>query len=136
MNDFAKKQQWIKDLYKETGHIGRVEVCQWSTDPSEMLGTGGSMWNVYLTLFDTYTHYNDFIYLNNLPDIPLHGGVTYFKLSSNEQYAHKYDSVRIGCDYNHLHDEHHTFNFDDPSSVLADAQYLVDWVLNYDGGVE
>jgi hypothetical protein len=68
--------------------------------------------------------------------MPLHGGVSLYKLhlDGNQYKGNRggITSVQIGCDYNHLDDEHYSFikTKEDANSIFYDAEKLYDY-LNY-----
>lgn len=59
-------------------------------------------------------------YLAQLPNIEMHGGITYY-----EKHGHTagFRAITIGCDYGHLHDVRQEYRYED---VLADAVRTVD----------
>ena len=90
-------------------------------------GTEGEFrWCVYAYVFKTHALFSTFesdrIYQAATENIPLHGGCSYLTRSP--------DVVKVGCDYNHLHDSFYTYlaGSEDSISVFQDANNLFDWL--------
>jgi hypothetical protein len=87
---------------------------------------GESRWCIYAYIFPTHPLFSKFesdqIYQDATEIMPFHCGCTYLKRSP--------DVVKVGCDYNHLHDEFYTHieGPEDSLSVFNDANELVDWL--------
>ena len=132
MNDFKKADEWTMPVLAENKHLATVIIRHWESSPCQHTRTGVHKWNLYLIVFDDNPNYDDFKDECNLPEIPLHGGVTLFNTYNVETYSGKQSYVKIGCDYSHLYDECHSFNSaDNINSYIPDAMRLVEFIKNY-----
>lgn len=104
-----------------------VEVKLHSENPAFNDGFGGEFrWCVYAYIFPKHPLFpkfeSDQIYQDATEIMPLHCGCSYLKRSA--------DVVKVGCDYNHLHDDFYTHleGPEDALSVFNDANELFDWL--------
>ncbi len=92
---------------------------------------GPNGWCIYAYLYPAHPHFAKFegrdIWQAATECMPLHGGCTYLDYPMSDG---KVTSVKVGCDYNHLHDEHYTHcaTKDEAWDIFDDAEDLFNWL--------
>lgn len=135
MSDFNEAQEWTRFIHQDNNHVATIQIRHWNTD-EPYFNVGIHRWNIYLLVFNTCKKYNDFINGKRLPIIPFHGGVTYFTTTTQTRWGGDiYSNVKIGCDYNHLGDEHYShYDVDNISFFKGEAERIYNWFIDYMSG--
>lgn len=128
--------QWShKDEWKyQTRHF-TVVVSRHCVSVPEWVGVGqdgGNRWCVYAYIYPTHWLFSRFdesesISQDAARELNMHGGAS---LVSYHQRADKVTSIQVGADYNHLGDNHYTFQStkEDARSVFMDAADLISFL--------
>ena len=124
-----------KDVWDKKGKHFIVEVKRHEVTPFESGGCfdsdGPHRWCVYAYIYPQHPHFSKFEGPNMWQDaacaMPLHGGPSFLQYPT---YEGKVTSVKVGCDYNHLHDTRFT-RYAEPKAaheVFRDAETLYEWL--------
>lgn len=129
MSDWKHKDEWKrygKDfLVSVTRHS--VAVDEHGFYDSDL----GHRWCVYAYIYPKHPHFAKFdgpqMYQDAASCMPFHGGPS---LLEYPMYDGAVTSVKVGCDYNHLHDWPYTrmANKEEALGVFADADELYNWL--------
>lgn len=123
-----------KDVWHRHGKNFLVEVKRHSVaveEPACFDSDLGNRWCVYAYIYPDHPHFAKFagpaMWQDASCEMPLHGGPS---LLEYPMYEGKVSSVKVGCDYNHLHDWHFTrmASASQAHSVFADANELYEWL--------
>jgi len=123
-----------KDEWKRSGKDFLVSVTRHSVAVDEGCGYDsdlGHRWCVYAYIYPKHPHFANFdgpqMYQDASSCMPFHGGPS---LLEYPMYEGVVTSVKVGCDYNHLHDWEYTrmATKDEAYRVFADADELYDWL--------
>lgn len=126
--DWSKRDSW-----RRFGKNFMVEVYHYTETPVQRTsfygdGEGEHRWNVYAYIYPKHPHFAAFFRGEGMWQeagacLPFHGGVSLLEFP---QYDDKVTSVKIGCDYHHLHDDHYTWlaTREEAESVFEDAETL------------
>lgn len=117
-----------KESWQKRGTNFLVEVYHyWEGIHDFAPGDGGHRWNVYAYIYPDHPHFAKFeglsLYQDAAKVLHLHLGATHISMPF---YEGKQTCVKVGSDYNHLHDD---FTFVDSGGdhpVFQDAQELFD----------
>lgn len=118
-----------KDEWKRQGRGFCVVVSRHQI--GESFGNGPNGWCIYAYIYPEHPHFRMFegsaIWQQATECMPLHMGCSYLDYPMRDG---KVTSVQVGCDYNHLHDEHYTHcaTKDEAWSVFDDAEDLFKWL--------
>lgn len=103
-------------------------------EPACFDSEGPHRWNVYAYIYPKHPHFAAFtrdegMWQDAASMLSLHGGPSFLQFP---QYDDKVTCVKVGCDYNHLHDGYYTRfeTQDDAYSVFADADDLFEQLTN------
>lgn len=128
MSGWNHKQEW-----KKPGTNFAIVVSRHEVDAGiPYYEQGKYRWCVYAYIYPKHWLFTMFdkalgMFEQPTDDMPLHWGVSFFQ-------AHECDGVvtsyQVGCDYNHLHDNHYTFieTESEASSIFNDAMRLFDYL--------
>jgi hypothetical protein len=122
-----KREWWLK------GKDFMVQVKHHTTLDDDRVK---NLWNVYVFVYPKHPHFKDFIGVNMWQDactiLPMHAGPTYYRPHFDEK--HEVTAHQVGCDYDHLHDDHFTRYLPDEhypnGEVFQDALQLFEWMKN------
>ena len=127
MNDEWK----LRKIWKRRGKHFTIEISHHKVEQRDE-DDGGNRWCVYAYIYPEHPHFVSFNGNSMWQDAalasPLHGGPSY--LQWHRDNDGNFTSIQVGADYNHLGDEHHSFNetAEDARSVFHDADELFDWL--------
>lgn len=103
------------DSWRMRGTDFMVEVYHYTEEVREATswygdGEGPHRWNVYAFIYPKHPHFAAFergagMWQEAGAVLPFHGGVSLLEFP---QYDDKVTSVKVGCDYHHLHDDAYT----------------------------
>lgn len=118
-----------KDEWRKFGRDFLVQVTR-HNGTAEPYGEGPNRWNVYAFIYPKHPHFARFegsqMWQAASSAMPLHGGAS---LLEYPMYEGKVTSVKVGCDYYHLHDDFtHFATKDEAHEVFADADKLFTWL--------
>lgn len=132
---------WIhQDHWKMRADTFTVEVVRWSDGPIDPQNDfwkgrkGEHHWNVYAYVYPKHrifpTLCDEAARSNVESCFPFHYGSTYCKPNFNEKK--EITSWKIGSDYDHLHDDHFSFQSTKEAAFVQflDAENLFDWLEN------
>lgn len=124
-----------KDVWHKSGKNFLVEVKRHSEESFNAEycfdSEGPHRWCVYAYIYPKHPHFAKFEGPNMWQDaasmMPLHGNAS---LLEYPMYDGKVTSLKVGCDYHHLHDNHFTqyATPDDAYEVFNDANLLHEWL--------
>ncbi len=120
-----------KDEWKRAGRDFLVVVSR--HEGSATHGDGPHRWCVYAYIYPKHPHFQNFegpyMWQEAASCMPLHGGPSLLNYPMSEG---KIMSVKVGADYNHLHDCGYTHCADRDAAyqVFDDADELFDWLKN------
>ena len=126
MNESWRK----KELWTRLGEGFCVEVSHHLAEHSDY--DGPHRWCVYVYVYPTHPHFakfeGDTMFQEAARIMPLHGGPSL--LTWHVDNHGKIGSVKVGADYDHLHDEHYRQmqTAEEAHSVFADADELYLWM--------
>lgn len=121
------------DRWNKRGKDFMVEVYHYTEEVREATswygdGEGPHRWNVYAYIYPKHPHFASFVrgegmWQEAASMLGFHGGPSFLEFP---QYDDKVTCVKVGCDYNHLHDDHYTRceTKDEAWSVFSDAEQL------------
>lgn len=123
-----------KDSWQNRGKNFMVEVYHYTEVQSELsmvyCDSGPHRWNVYAYIYPKHPHFDKFdrgdgMWQGAASMLDFHGGPTFLAFP---QFNDEVTCVKVGCDYNHLHDSYYTRleTCEDAEDVFADAQRLFD----------
>jgi len=118
-----------KDEWHLSGIHFLVTVRRHSQSTDEYLGP--NRWAVYAFIYPKHPYFCEFsggqMWQDAAIAMPLHGGPS---LLEYPMHKGEITSVKIGSDYNHLHDEEfsHYATKDDAAHVFGDAETLHAWL--------
>lgn len=124
MSDWKPRCLWHK-----RGEGFSVEVSLHYVDAQ--YGQGENRWCVYVYVFPKHPYFSKFkgtdIFQEATESMPLHAGCSYLRYEGDGESI---SAVKVGCDYNHLHDDHftHYATKNDAWEVFYDANTLFDWM--------
>src|ERR1700749_75877 len=130
-----------RDSWRKHGKDFMVEVYHYTETPREETswygeGEGPHRWNVYAYIYPKHPHFAAFkrdegMWQEAGATLGFHGGVS---LLEYPQYDDKVTCVKVGCDYNHLHDAPYTRmeNREQASEIFDDADTLFERLTNMD----
>lgn len=112
----VKQPEWKhSDSWRMRGTDFMVEVYHYTEQVRDATswygdGEGPHRWNVYAFIYPTHPHFAAFVRGEGMwheagSMLGFHGGVSLLEFP---QYDDKVTSVKVGCDYNHLHDDAYT----------------------------
>lgn len=122
---WKKKEVWTKRNETFAVEVSRHEALPYSV-------CGKFRWCVYAYLYPNHPLFSEIKsgkeYDPPICDMPLHGGCSF--LDANRNDSGGITSWKIGCDYNHLGDDHYTHmeTKDDAMSVFMDAERLITYL--------
>jgi len=124
------QQNWKhKDLWSKRSKNFTVEISRHTKQVE--YPEGPNCWCVYAYIFPKHPHYAEFVNDHMFQDaaamMPMHGGPSLLQWLWNGE---KKIGVKVGCDYQHLHDDHfqHYAKEDDAYEVFHDAEDLFQWL--------
>lgn len=125
------KQQWDhKDVWRRRGKDFMVEISRHSSGLSrEYDSEGPNRWCVYAYIYPQHPHFAKFdgpqMWQDAASMLILHGGPS---LLEYPMYEGRVTSVKVGCDYHHLHDVRftHMATAEEARRVFDDADELFD----------
>ena len=129
MLDWEAGRKWSKPVYDDQKHVANVSVRNHLVVAH--LPTGPNWWNIYAYIFETSALFKEVLYVDSFFDLPKELYAQFHKGPTSLQ--RRYDSdgkctcIKIGGDYNHLHDDPHT-HCTDPSYYLQDAEILIEYI--------
>lgn len=135
--NYPSKEFKSKNIWTKIGKNFLIEISRHSVDLPYGT-TGVHRWCIYAYIYPSHSLFTKFD-LNSenshqdvVYDFPLHGGCTYFRYHYNS--SHNVTSVQIGCDYNHLGDDHltHYSTEEDALEVFLDAMDLFEFLESND----
>jgi hypothetical protein len=110
----------------------------------EFFDEGGNRWCVYAYIYPSHPYFKEFkgpsLWQPATEAMPLHHGCSYLKYHLSDAgsgsstgtggNSNNIASVQVGCDYNHLHDEHftHAATKEAAHQVFHDAEFLFKWL--------
>lgn len=127
-----------KDCWKRAGKDFLVEVTRHSGEPLDSF-EGAHRWAVYAYVYPKHPYFEKFegphMWQGATSAMPLHGGAS---LLEYPMYEGKVTSVKVGADYNHLHDQDYTHmaTKEQAGSVFEDAEELFRWLTERAASVE
>lgn len=122
---------WIhKDEWKRQGKNFALVVSR--HEGVTGIYEGPNRWCVYAYIYPKHPYFKEFdqsgpMYQDSASAMPLHCGPSLLEFP---MYDGKVSSVKVGADYNHLHDDEftHYATKDDAYKVFRDAEKLFDWL--------
>lgn len=120
-----------KDEWRKFGRGFMVIVSRHNARSSLDLDEGPHRWCVYAYIYPKHPYFARFngphMWQEAATRMPLHG---YPSLLEYPMYDGKITSVKVGADYNHLHDDRftHYATQDDAAEVFSDADELFVWL--------
>lgn len=118
-----------KDEWKLFGKNYLVAITRHTE--SAFAGDGEHRWCVYAYIYPKHPHFSNFsgadMWQDSATCLPLHGGPTYLEYP---MYNGEVTSVKVGCDYNHLHDTYftHCATKEEAYEVFEDAEILYNFL--------
>lgn len=118
-----------KDEWRKRGQDFLIVVSRHSV--ASEYPDGPNRWAVYAYIYPKHPHFAAFdgpkMWQDATAVMPLHGGCS---LLEYPMYEGVVSSVKIGADYNHLHDDSfaHYATQDDAAEVFSDAAELYQWL--------
>jgi len=105
----------------------------------EFSGEGPHRWCIYAYIYPEHPYFVKFDGSEDMCQdaalaLPLHCGPSFMR--AHQRFCSvAICSYQVGCDYNHLYDEHYTnmATQEEARSVFEDAEVLFDWLENYKG---
>ena len=130
MSTNEKQFRFKREWKLEGKHFNLVVSCH-EEDRSQFSYDGPYRWCIYVYVYPKYKLFGEFDPDGGMWDQPgpqMHGGYTYFR----PHYAKDgtITSFQIGCDYNHIYDDHHTREFMN-DTVFRDAQEIFRYMEEY-----
>ena len=130
--EFAKKLSFTKRVYSDRVNLATVEVVRSECTPSPFLCLGPYRWCLYAYIFPNSSLFevllakgDDYYKYPSRVHEQFHGGLTYTRFDYDG--LRNVEAIKIGCDYNHLGDEQHTYEPDE-GTYLDDAEKVVRWL--------
>ena len=120
-----------KDLWHQRGKNFLVEVYHHTVLPNYNGDEYVNRWNVYAYIYPDHPHFNAFegdnMWQQAAVIIPFHSYVSHL---SKPMYTGKVTCVKVGSDYNHLHDERFSYmsTKEEAWEVFQDAERLFNWL--------
>ena len=118
-----------KDEWRKRGRDFMVVVSRHTITSDKSLGP--NRWAVYAFIYPKHPHFDAFdgpdMWQDASAVMPWH---SYCSLLEYPMYDGKITSVKVGADYNHIHDDHftHYATQDEASEVFSDAAELFQWL--------
>jgi len=119
-----------KDEWRRHGKDFLIVVSR-HNGTAEPYGKGPNRWAVYAYIYPKHLHFAAFngphMWQEATGVMPLHGGAS---LLEYPMYEGKVTSVKVGADYDHLHDERfsHLGTMEEAYEVFGDAEELFAWL--------
>ena len=107
MNEWKHKDEWRKNGKGFCVVVSRHEVTLDMSGSSPDKGI--HRWCIYAYIYPTHPHFKLFDVEKGMfeqPDYRMHWGLSFFHAHRNDKS--EICSIQIGCDYDHLHDDHYT----------------------------
>lgn len=131
--EWRESQQW-----RRQGKTFTVEVYHY-VDPGEpTYDDGRHRWNVYAYIYPGHPHFANFKGPDMRQDaataLPFHGGPSFLRWFYNDDKTPC--SVKVGSDYNHLHDSGYSFVKTEAEAfgIFDDANQLFDMLAAREKG--
>jgi hypothetical protein len=144
MNSIANDKWNHNDEWRQPGKNFLITVTRhsepvskWTSEsgtwPFDGSAEGPHRWAVYAWIYPKHPHFAKFNGTGNLfeaatADMPLHSGAS--MVLSHFDAKGEVQSIKVGADYHHLHDEHftHYAQAEEASEVFDDADRLHAWL--------
>ena len=106
-----KSTTWTK---RGKGFIVQVNhSARERSDIDIAMGDGPNVWNIYTYIYPEHRLFDSFdidghMWQDAATSLQLHSGPSFFKVHRADPDDHaKITAIQVGCDYNHLHDDHY-----------------------------
>lgn len=133
--EWRHKDEWTKRGANFLVKVSRHADAGFDVVNGEVVRTGRveNKWCVYAFIFPKHPHFPKFegpsLWQDAASFFDWHGGCSY--LEYHRVSAEVISSVQVGCDYNHLHDDHYLdmATQEDAASVFRDADELFETLM-------